>query len=441
MKKSLLFLAALFCSFFSYAINVSGLINSNTIWTKANSPYIVTGDIDVDTSVTLTIEPGVQVRFDGNYAMYIDGRISAKGTATDSIYFTYNKSNPVKNSWKGINIRQKSYTDTSTFYYCHFQYADIAISSLFRPAVVRYSVLETNNYGILSDVYPQSYVHVSQSNFINNYLAFRAYGTGTFINNEISYCNTGFEGACNAISNNIHHCGIGIRGGKEVYNNIITYCSEVGLRAGNGPVTYNQIWHCKTGIETSGSASIEHNGLKYNQTGIHCFSSATTNSIRYNCIDSCTQYAFKNVYANVNVSNNYWGETDSSKIAVKVLDFFDDFTIGKVLFTPVLQSPDSGCAASINLPNNNPTVITSVQNHHEISVYPNPAGNSFTIHVPNNKIIKEVSIYNLIGKEVIHTTANTNKLLIDASSLSTGIYLYKVSLSDNSIVTGKVMKE
>ena len=58
---------------------VSGNITSNTTWGVAGSPYIVTGDITVyHTSRTygeyfrkLTIEPGVEVRFNPGTGLYI----------------------------------------------------------------------------------------------------------------------------------------------------------------------------------------------------------------------------------------------------------------------------------------------------------------------------------------------------------------------------------
>lgn len=61
--------------------NVSGYILSNTTWTLAGSPYIVTGNTLVNNGVTLTIEPGVVVKFDSTKALQINGTLVANNHA------------------------------------------------------------------------------------------------------------------------------------------------------------------------------------------------------------------------------------------------------------------------------------------------------------------------------------------------------------------------
>jgi hypothetical protein len=45
---------------------VGGIINTDTSWTTAGSPYEATSIVTVVPNVTLTIEPGVEVRFAPN---------------------------------------------------------------------------------------------------------------------------------------------------------------------------------------------------------------------------------------------------------------------------------------------------------------------------------------------------------------------------------------
>ena len=67
--------------------NVNGTINSDTTWTKANSPYNLTGPVTVSPGVTLTIKPGTIV--DAGYLNYlqINGTINARGTTKEPINF------------------------------------------------------------------------------------------------------------------------------------------------------------------------------------------------------------------------------------------------------------------------------------------------------------------------------------------------------------------
>ncbi len=79
----LLLIAAIsFCDTHIPGGDVSG------IWTYANSPYIIDGEIAIQQGDQLIIEPGIQVIFSGHYKFNIYGRILAQGTEIDTIIFT-----------------------------------------------------------------------------------------------------------------------------------------------------------------------------------------------------------------------------------------------------------------------------------------------------------------------------------------------------------------
>lgn len=84
--------------------NVSGSISSNTTWTLANSPYVMTGNVTVAAGVTLTVEPGVVVQ--GNAALRlltVNGSLSAVGTGAAPITFT-SSADSAPGQWWGIHF-------------------------------------------------------------------------------------------------------------------------------------------------------------------------------------------------------------------------------------------------------------------------------------------------------------------------------------------------
>ena len=76
------------CSAVAFVSAQSGLvvfINSDTTWTKANSPYSLTGPTVVNVGVTLTINSGVTVNLN-DYTLLVNGTLRAVGTSADNIY-------------------------------------------------------------------------------------------------------------------------------------------------------------------------------------------------------------------------------------------------------------------------------------------------------------------------------------------------------------------
>lgn len=88
---------------------VGGLINKDTIWDTAGSPYIVQGNIIIDENACLTITPGTIIKFSSGSSMITKGKVNALGTAENKILFTsvYQKpfiNNYINQYWNSITI-------------------------------------------------------------------------------------------------------------------------------------------------------------------------------------------------------------------------------------------------------------------------------------------------------------------------------------------------
>ncbi len=76
------------------ALDVNGIISSDSRWTLADSPVNITGDVRVDADTTLRINPGVEVIFRSSpdpgqgYSLRIDGTLMARGDQKQPIIFT-----------------------------------------------------------------------------------------------------------------------------------------------------------------------------------------------------------------------------------------------------------------------------------------------------------------------------------------------------------------
>jgi parallel beta-helix repeat protein len=113
--------------------NVSGSITSNTTWAVSGSPYIVTGDVTVNSNVTLTIDPGVTVKFNNGRQLSVNGTLSAVGTGTSPIVFTSSSATPSAGDWNTLRFSSGSsashVTYASILYGGASQFAAVAVDN------------------------------------------------------------------------------------------------------------------------------------------------------------------------------------------------------------------------------------------------------------------------------------------------------------------------
>ena len=283
------------CPSYSQTIIPGGYVSGT--WTGANSPYQINGDITVHTDSALTIEPGVEVIFQGHYRFIINGIINAVGTQTDSIRFT---AAIPDTGWRGLRFMMSA--DTSYLAYCIIEYGKSTGGNIY----------DKRGGGIFCQ---NSQLKISHCSIRNN-LAER-YGGGICFDNVLN--DTIFITDCDITNNSTTGSdgdggGIYFRGGLfvEMQNCIVShnlstngrgggifigmfYSNINVLRLSNCNVTYNQAGIDGGGIWTEGpnwnelyitQSDISYNTAVNNGGGIYTQAIVTGGSYTGTFIDS-----------------------------------------------------------------------------------------------------------------------------------------------------------
>lgn len=109
MKKKIYSFAVLFLMILPFAIGQTTIPVGEVYgeWLKSGSPYLIEGEINIPLDMTLTIEPGVTISFNGHYKFIIYGCLLAEGAPGDSITFT---TDDQETGWHGLRFL---YTETN----------------------------------------------------------------------------------------------------------------------------------------------------------------------------------------------------------------------------------------------------------------------------------------------------------------------------------------
>ncbi|MEM7660239.1 MAG: hypothetical protein AAF399_29295, partial [Bacteroidota bacterium] len=322
---------------------VSGNLTSDTTWTAANSPYIVTGDVIVAPGVTLNILPGVEVRFDPGTRLGVRGHLRAVGLDTAFVRFTSNGGVPAVGDWKGIVVSGRvsmrhvqgefaekflnlydggtnttrlhgsvfthndtaivfdgSYSDSLQIWRCRIEHNRIGVLAD-SNTVIRYSQIRFNDWGVRGRG-----IAIRQTRFIEN-----GWGAILFKSRVIrSY----FEGN-----------------------------TEVALEGRELRVGYNRLFANEIGILTPLTQFdlYRHNHLRANRIGLQ-IQTVPADSVqghfqRNSICDSWFANARILAPAGVerDLTNNCWCDPDSASVAETIVDNNDTTSLGLIDFIPM----------------------------------------------------------------------------------------------------------
>jgi hypothetical protein len=125
---------------------VGRTVTANTTWTAANSPYLIAQTVVVSPSVTLTIQPGVVVKFGGNTGLTVNGTLSAVGTTSQHIGFTANSAATTSGQWTSVTLGTGA--AASSLNYCDVSYGGTGSLYLLSNATVQNTTVTTTGYAI-----------------------------------------------------------------------------------------------------------------------------------------------------------------------------------------------------------------------------------------------------------------------------------------------------
>ncbi|MEZ5195379.1 MAG: T9SS type A sorting domain-containing protein [Bacteroidales bacterium] len=85
------------------AIRVDGqAITNNWTWYNHSVPYIIWGDVTINDTYTVTLNPGLEFKFQPGTRFQTNGRLIANGTETEHIVFTSNETVPAAGDWERL---------------------------------------------------------------------------------------------------------------------------------------------------------------------------------------------------------------------------------------------------------------------------------------------------------------------------------------------------
>ena len=433
---------------------VSGGIYNNTTWTLANSPYLMTGSIVVFPGVTLTIEPGVEVRVkehsvaEPQYYLETRGTINMVGQPSAPITFKADTALTTVGAWGGFVIKN---SQGGSINYNHVNISN-AVNCFGYEAIPDLIQLNGCNFSYNFQAIAAGIELVAENcTFTNNDVAIYGWSNFTFsdcvFENNLSamfiYASRFEMHNCIVKNNNL---GIGLNAGAvngilvkntlfennllafhNPNNGLIDSCNfirnaEAVKYTSDLNISNSNFDNNTTALQVGFGTRVQDCQIEQNETGIALGPISFGQPmpvIENNRICFNQSYNIDNrTDINIFIPTDCFCITDSAEIEDKIFDGYDDITRGLISYAIF----DTTCTIrqSVVDKSGQTTSLNESEELDAVRVYPIPVTHHLTIS--NTRAFTAYRLVSLTGQEVLVGGLKDGINTVDVSHMPAGTY-------------------